>query len=203
MLADCVEDDVVRLAVLREVLLQVVDDLVRTEGTHKLDVLRVAHRRDMSAEVAGQLHRRRSARARCAVDEKPRPLMHVSAPETGQTLTHAVTDPCRLLERHAVGNVREQAGLAHADVLGVRAVPETEDAVAHDEIGDCGAHRLDHACELEAQDPALGSPEPEHETPDERARCAHVAVRPGDRGGMDAHENLAIVRYGPLDLFES
>jgi len=36
-LADGVEDDVVRLAVLREVLVEVVDDLVGAERTHELD----------------------------------------------------------------------------------------------------------------------------------------------------------------------
>ena len=90
--------------------------------------------------------------------------------------------------------MRHQAGFAHADVLGVRAVPEAEDAVSHVELGDRGTDRLDDTGELEAQDPPLGSLEAEHETPDERARLAHVAVRPGDRGGVDAHENLVVVR---------
>src|SRR6266542_6300159 len=64
-----VEDDVVRLAVLGEVFLQVVDDLVCSERSHELDVLRVAHRGDVGAEMLGHLHRCGSDRSGGAVDE--------------------------------------------------------------------------------------------------------------------------------------
>ena len=60
MLADGVEDDVVGLAVLREVLLRVVDHLVGAERADELDVLRVADGGDVGAEVLGELHGRRS-----------------------------------------------------------------------------------------------------------------------------------------------
>ncbi len=60
VLADRVEDDVVGLAVLREVFLRVVDHAVGPERSHELQVLRVADRSDGGAEVLGQLHRRRS-----------------------------------------------------------------------------------------------------------------------------------------------
>ena len=57
LLADGVEDDVVRLAVLREVLLQAVDHAIRPKRAHELDVLRVAHGRDVGAELLRELHR--------------------------------------------------------------------------------------------------------------------------------------------------
>ena len=51
MLSDRVHDDVVRLAVVGEVFVLVVDDLVGTERAHEPDILRVADRRDVGAEV--------------------------------------------------------------------------------------------------------------------------------------------------------
>src|SRR3990172_9560954 len=51
ILADGVDDRVVGLAVLREILLEVVDDLVGAERSHELDVLGVAHRRDVGAAL--------------------------------------------------------------------------------------------------------------------------------------------------------
>src|SRR5439155_533194 len=58
VLPDRVEDDVVRLAILGEVLLGVVDDLVGAERAHQRDVLGGAYRGDVGAEGRGQLHRR-------------------------------------------------------------------------------------------------------------------------------------------------
>ena len=75
--------------------------------------------------------------------------------------------------------------------------------VSHVEIGDHSTDRLDHAAELEAQDPPPGSLEAEHETPDKRLRPAHVAVRLVDRRGVDLDEDFIVLGYRPLDLFES
>ena len=203
MLADRVEDDVVRLPVLREVLVQVVDDLVGAERAHELDVLRVADRRDVCAEVGGELHRCRSARARRSVDKDPRSRADTSALEPGQPLAHPVADGRRLLEGRVRRHVREHAGFPDTDVLGVRAVSQAEHPVSHCELRDCVTHRLDHAGELEAQDPPSGSSQPEHEPPEERARTAHVAVRLRDRRGVDANENLVVLGSRSLDLLES
>jgi hypothetical protein len=51
VLADRVEDHVVRLAVLREVLPKAVENVPRSQRPHDLDVLRVAHRRHLGLEV--------------------------------------------------------------------------------------------------------------------------------------------------------
>ena len=49
--ADRVEDDVVRLAVAREVLLRVVDHPVGSERAQEVEVPGVAHGRDVGVEV--------------------------------------------------------------------------------------------------------------------------------------------------------
>ena len=73
LLADGVEDDVVGLAVRREVLDGVVDDLVGAERSHDLDVGGVAHRGDVGADVLGQLDGGRTDRPGCPVDEDALP----------------------------------------------------------------------------------------------------------------------------------
>jgi hypothetical protein len=54
VLADRVEDHVVRLAVLREVLAEAIEHVPRPERPHELDVLRVAHRGHLGVEVVRQ-----------------------------------------------------------------------------------------------------------------------------------------------------
>ena len=78
VLADGVDDRVVRLAVLREVLVPVVDDLVGAERPDELDVVGAADGRDVGAEVLGELHGRRAERARRAVDDDPPALADAS-----------------------------------------------------------------------------------------------------------------------------
>ena len=69
-LADRVEDHVIRLTAAREVLAKTIVDLPRAERLHELDVLPVAHRRDVRPDVVHEeLDERGSDRARGAVDE--------------------------------------------------------------------------------------------------------------------------------------
>lgn len=115
VLADRVEDDVVRLAVPSEVLLGVVDDLVGAERPHDLDVLRVAHCSHVRIEVPGQLHRRSADRPRRAVDEDSLPLAETYQSQAGQCVDHPVADCRSLLEGHVGGH----QGPSEA-VIGVR-----------------------------------------------------------------------------------
>ena len=70
MPTDGVEDQVVPLAVLREVVAEAVEDLARAERPNELDVLRVADRRDLGLEVVDeQLDGGRPDGSRGAVDE--------------------------------------------------------------------------------------------------------------------------------------
>ena len=100
VLADRVEDHVVRLAVLREVLAQAIDDVARAQRPHELDVLRVAHRGHVGLEVVReQLHRGSSDRACGAVDEDALPVQRIRRPQAGQREQRAVGDRRRLLVR--------------------------------------------------------------------------------------------------------
>ncbi len=110
VLADRVEDDVVRLAVLREVLLQVVDDLVGSERAHELDVLRVADRRDVARRSAWRAARprfrwiRRRRRRGCSA-----PLGESALRRHASAMHRSVADRRGLLEAHASRLVRKRA----------------------------------------------------------------------------------------------
>ena len=64
-----VHDQIVGLAVLREVDLVVVDDLVGTERGNQVAIAATAHRRGVGAEVLGELNRRGTDTTRGAVDQ--------------------------------------------------------------------------------------------------------------------------------------
>src|SRR5262249_10561400 len=105
VLADGVEDNVVGLAVLREVLVQVVDDLVRAERAHELDVRRVADRGYVRPQVLPELHASGSDRAGSAVDEH---LLALDADGSVRVerAEDAVRDAGDVLVPHAVRDLR-------------------------------------------------------------------------------------------------
>src|ERR1700694_5003656 len=136
MLTDRVEDDVVRLAVLGEVFLRVVDHLVRSKRAHELEVLRAAHRGDIGAEMPGQLHSRSSDGPGRAVDEDPAPLPEICRCQAGQRVERSVAGRRSLLEAHTGRHVRNSTARAHAHELGMCPESETgggEDSVAYAE----------------------------------------------------------------------
>jgi hypothetical protein len=74
VLADRVEDHVVRRAALREVLAEAIEDVPRAERPHELDVLRVARGSHLGLEVVcEELDRSRPDGACGAVDEDALP----------------------------------------------------------------------------------------------------------------------------------
>src|SRR4051812_10209803 len=69
-LADCVDDDVVAVAVLREIIaLLVVEHFIRAERTDEIDVLSSSHSRDVRTHRFRELHGCRSDRTRRTVDQ--------------------------------------------------------------------------------------------------------------------------------------
>ena len=157
----------------------------------------------MGAEVVlPELHGRGPAGSRGTVDGKSRAVADARMAQMQEALVEAVADACSLLERQVVRHVREQALLAHADVLRMRAVAEAEHPVSHAELRDGGADGLHFAGELDAEDFRLRSPEPEHEAPEERLGGAHVEVGPRDRRGANPHEDFVVLWHRLLDLLD-
>ncbi len=213
MLADCIEDDVVRLAVLGEVFLRVVDHPVGSERSHELEVLGVAHRSDVGFEVLGELHPCGTDGPGRAVDEDPLALAEICQSQAPQRVQSSVADRRSLLEAHAGRLVRDSGALPHADELRVCPEPEptaAEDVVTDRELSDGGADCHDLSRQLAAEDPLPRSAEARDEAAEERDGQAATsvgltsrAVRPGDRRSVDLDEDLVLFGDGPLDVFES
>src|SRR5215210_3902240 len=203
LLADGVQDDVVRLAVLGEVLPQVVDHLAGSQRAHEVHVLGVADRGDVGAEVLRELHRGGPTRSGGAVHQEARALPDAAAPQRYQPLQEAVAEGGGLPEGHGRGNGREEALLPHAHELGMRPeAADAEDAIAAVEVVDCCAECLHLARELDAEDPPLRPEDAEEEPPQERPRSAHVAIRLRDGRRAEPDQHLVLLRDRPRDLAE-
>ena len=90
MLANGVENDVVRLAVVGEIFLRLVDHPVRSKGSDELEVLRTAHRGYLGAEVPGQLHPCGADSPGRAVDEDRAPFPEICLFQTHERIECAV-----------------------------------------------------------------------------------------------------------------
>ena len=209
MLADCIEDDVVRLAVLGEVFLRVVDHPVGSERSHELEVLRAAHRSDVGFEVLGELHPCGADGPGRAVDEDPLALPGICQSQAPQRVESPIADCRSLLEAHTVRLVRDSGALAHADEFRVRPEPEptaAEDVVTDRKLADGCADCFDLSRQLAAEDPLPRSAEARDGAAEERDGKAATsvgftsrAVRPGDRRGMDLDEYFVLLGDGPLE----
>src|SRR3990172_9793423 len=145
-----------------EVFPQVVDHRVGAERPHELEVLRVAHRGDVGAEVLAELHRGGADRAGGAVDEEPLPAADVSQSQAVQGEDRAVANGRRLLERDVARHLRQRGPLPDADELGMCAVPTdigAEDAVTDRELADGRADGFNLSGQPLAGDPPLWSAE--------------------------------------------
>ncbi len=204
MLTDSVKDDIVRLAVLREVLVQVVDDLVGPERSHDLEALRVAHGRDVCTEVLRELNRCSADGARSAVDQDAPTLAKICPSQARECAARSVTNCRSLFEGHPGRLVPQRGGLRHADKLSVCAEAlDAEDLVTDLELRDGGTDCFDLAGQLHAEDPLLRSTKADEGTDEERLRAAPAAVGLSDRRGVDLDEYLVLIGNGALDVFES
>src|SRR5437016_11645889 len=203
MLADRVEDDVVRLAVPGEVLLRVVDHVVGSERADELEVLGVAHGGDMRAEVLRELHSCGSDRSRGAVDDDAETLPKVGLSQAGQCDARSVADRRSLFEAHAGGSVGERSALPQADELGVCSeAGDAEDTITDLELLDPRARSLDLSGQLHSEDLPLRSPETDEAADEERLRATPAAIGPVDRRRVDLDPDLVVLPSRPLDVFE-
>src|SRR5450759_3340114 len=207
MLADRVEDDVVRLAALGEVLLRVVDHPVRSERPHELEVLGAADSGDVRAEVLGQLHPCGADRSRRPEDENRLPPRGTYRLQAHQGEDRPIGNRGSLFECHAGRHVRQRCTLRHADELRVCPRPEccgaAEDPVTNRELGDRCADCCNLSRQLGAKYPLLRPAEAEEEADEERLAFTNSAVGPGHRRGVNPDEDLVLPGYGPLDVFEA
>ena len=128
-LADSVEDDVIRSAVLGEVFLGVVDDRVGSERSHCLDVLGVADSSDVGIKVFASGHSCGAEGSGCAVDEDPLSLPEICRSEVRRCQGLPRRRPPRPLRSHVGRLFRQRGVFRHADELRVCAEAARIDAV--------------------------------------------------------------------------
>ena len=81
MVDHVIEHDVVTVLTAGEVLLRVIDDVIRVKGPDQLELPGAAHASDFRTERLGDLHRKRPHASRGSVYENPDPrfdLTHVA-----------------------------------------------------------------------------------------------------------------------------
>ena len=206
VLADCIEDDVVGLAVPGEVFLRVVDHPVGSQRSHELEAPRAAYRRDIDFEVPGQLYPGGADGTGCAVDEDLLALAQICLPQAPQRVESSVADRRSLLEAHPSRHVGDEAVLLHADEL--RVCPEPEPAAAEDVLTDrklvdrC-ADGFDLSRQLVAEDALPRSAEAGDQAAEEHygqtapsVGFTRRAVRPGDCRGTDLDADLVLPGKG-------
>src|SRR5882762_6657522 len=118
MVPNAVENQVVTLAALGEILLSVINDLIRTDGSDHFHIPRTAYACDFRAERLSDLHSERAHASRCAVNQGL--LSRLDVPLVAKTLQCGESryryGGC-LLEGHVI-RLHHQCRLGSAHILG-------------------------------------------------------------------------------------
>src|SRR5262245_41093545 len=101
MVANVIEDHVVTLVVLGEILFRVIDEVIRADGSHEIDIPCAANSRYLPTKEFGDLHGKCSYTSGRAVNQHPLPGLNLSL----------ISQP---LQRSEGGN-RQRSGLVIRD----------------------------------------------------------------------------------------
>ncbi|MCR6699844.1 MAG: hypothetical protein NVV68_01110 [Dokdonella sp.] len=191
---------IVALGPLGEVVLRVVDHVVGAERAHQRDVARAAHAGHLGAERLGDLHREAADAARRTVDQHL--VAGAQAAGVAQTLQRGRRGDRQrggFLEAQLSRLGRDQALLAHHDVVGQCAAARAEHVLADRPARDGAADRLDGAGEIDAGAHVGGPAEPGRQPHHVRSAGHLVHVERVQRRGMHAHQHLVIGRHRLAD----
>ena len=197
------EDQVVALLAAREVLPGVVDDVVGAERTDEIHLPGAANAGNTAPERLGDLHGER-ADASTGTDDQDL-LARLHGARIAQSLERGAPGQRKGgsgLERE-IRRLRHEVALVGTHVLGERAFTPAEDLVPGSEPCHVPTDRLDLPGHVRSPDRVLrgAQPGPRH-ADDERAGPHEVPVLRVDRGGADAHQDLAVTDGRTLDLPE-
>ena len=78
MVSNAIQNDVVTVAAFGEILLSIVNDLIRADGSDHVHITRAAYAGDIRAERLGDLHRERTDTACRPVNQNSLPLLNSS-----------------------------------------------------------------------------------------------------------------------------
>src|SRR5215211_5630567 len=198
-----VEDQIVALLALGEVLVPIVDDVIGTDGSDHLHLLRAANACYVRTERLGDLHCVGPHSSRRADDQHLLPRLDLSLVAQGLQGGRAHDGENRRLLEGEVRRLGRELVLGCACVLGVRALSDAEHFIARPEPAHILADRLHHPGYVRAEDGVLGRAETvareayregqtRHDVPDvpTHARRMHVNqyLVVGDLGDVDVPE---------------
>ena len=198
-----VDDQVVALALPREILPRVVEHEVGSEVTCLLQVAGAADGGDVPSERLRDLDGERPNPAGRAVDQHPLARLQLAlVPETLQRGEPGDAHRGGLLERD-VGRLADDVDRAH--ILGKGAAAAAEDLVTRSEVGDIVAHGLYHSREVGAEEHALRAQHAVSRDGPQEARETTQLMQVGlvQRARADTDEHSVIGQLGRVDLLDA
>src|SRR3954469_2680823 len=195
-----IENQVVSLGAPGEIVLGVIDDMVRANRSHEVHALRAAHTGHFRSERLGDLHCERANTARGTVDQDllPRlnPAFIAKALQSGQP-RHRYGR--RLLEGE-VGRLQGQSVLGSADIFGESAAGAAEYRIPGLEARNVPANRYDLSGQIGSRTGPLWFSEPGHWAHDEDA-THEVTVNWIGSSGANPYQDFVVAGRRLFNVF--
>src|SRR5574337_415296 len=158
MVPNAVENQVVTLPTLAEILLGVINDVLRADGSHHVHIPRAAYAGHIRAERLGDLHSERTHASRRTVNQDLLPRLNLSlVAKTLQCRECRHRHGSRFLKRHVIW-LHGQVRLGSTRILGKRPTARSEHLVAWFELRYVPANRFDLAGHSTPGSPRLCDP---------------------------------------------
>src|SRR5580704_2611975 len=150
MVPNAVENQIITLPAFGEILLGIVNDPIRADGSDHVHILRTAYTDHMCAEPLSYLHSERTHASRCAVNQHLLPGLNLSLiAKPLQCRKCRDTYRSRLLKRHIIW-FDCQCRLGSAHIFGKSPTAGAEYLVAQFELRYVSANRFDVAGHINA-----------------------------------------------------
>jgi hypothetical protein len=203
MVSNTVEDQVITLPALGEILLGIVNDPIRADGSDHVHIPTAAHAGYICAEPLGNLHSERTHASRRTVDQHPLPRLNASAvAKTLQCCECRDTYGSRLLERNVVGFQRYRR-FGRANILREGSTARTEHVVARFELRYVPANGFNLASHVNAQASVLWFAKPGQYAKEVRGASHKVPVQWIYGSGADPDQDLIVTNARFLDVFDA
>ena len=185
-----------------EVLLGVIDDLVRANRSDHVHVPRAAHAGHVRSERFGDLDGERANASRRAVDHHLLPRLDLPLIANGiEGGEGRVSDGRGLLKRE-VGRLRQQVVLFSTRVFGKGAVAPAENLIAWLKLLHAVADRFNLPRQIESRYLVLRLEQPDRRTHRVRDAPEEVPVADIDGRGANAHQHLVFSCDRLVDVLE-
>src|SRR5215467_393396 len=202
MVRKAIENQVVTFLALREILLCIINHLIRADGPDHFPIPRAAHASHIRAERLGDLHSERTHASRRTINQDLLPRLNVSlVPKTLQCGESRDRHGSRLLKRQ-VCRFDGQSRLGSTNVLGEGPFTYTEHLVAWLELHYAPANCFHLAGHINA-----GSCEPWLAQSEQYANAVRLTFHQAciqwiDGSRVNSYQNFIVLGNGPFDVLD-